>query len=171
MNDPILRLTEAMIRYDQGDPMRVHHFLKVYAFASAIGTREGLDEHTQFILEAAALVHDIGVRLAVETYGSTSGRFQEMVGPAEAEAMLRELDFPEDVIERVSYLVGHHHTYDRIDSPDYQILVEADFLVNLYEDNESPETVATVRRKIFKTATGTRLLDDLYAPERKQVLA
>ena len=162
MNDPILRLTEAMIRYDQGDPMRVHHFLKVYAFASAIGTREGLDEHTQFILEAAALVHDIGVRLAVETYGSTSGRFQEMVGPAEAEAMLRELDFPEDVIERVSYLVGHHHTYDRIDSPDYQILVEADFLVNLYEEGASEKAVRTAGEKIFRTAAGTDILKKMF---------
>ena len=168
MNDPILRLTEAMIRYDQGDPMRVHHFLKVYAFASAIGTREGLDEHTQFILEAAALVHDIGVRLAVETYGSTSGRFQEMVGPAEAEAMLRELDFPEDIIERVSYLVGHHHTYDRIDSPDYQILVEADFLVNLYEGSISPFGQQDAYNKLFRTETGKeycRLLYPVFDPE------
>ena len=162
MNDPILRLTEAMIRYDQGDPMRVHHFLKVYAFASAIGTREGLDEHTQFILEAAALVHDIGVRLAVETYGSTSGRFQEMVGPAEAEAMLRELDFPEDVIERVSYLVGHHHTYDRIDSPDYQILVEADFLVNSQENAMPLSAIRRAEETFFRTESGKWLLHAQY---------
>lgn len=163
MNDQILRLTEAMIRYDQGDPMRVHHFLKVYAFASAIGAREGLDEHSQFILEAAALVHDIGVHLAVETYGSPSGRFQEMVGPAEAETMLQALDFPADVVERVCYLVGHHHTYDQIDGKDFQILVEADFLVNLYEDSVSPVGQQNAYDQIFRTQTGKAFCRQLYA--------
>ena len=35
------------------------------------------------------------------------------------------------MIRRVEYLVGHHHTYKDIDGLDYQILVEADFLVNI----------------------------------------
>ena len=35
------------------------------------------------------------------------------------------------VTERVAYLIGHHHTYDKIEGMDYQILVEADFLVNI----------------------------------------
>ncbi len=56
-------------------------------------------------------------------------------GPALAEQMLSELGFEKDVIERVSFLVGHHHTYTGIDGLDYQILVEADFLVNLFEGN------------------------------------
>ena len=30
-------LTSAMIAYDAGDPMRIHHFLKVHAFARLIG--------------------------------------------------------------------------------------------------------------------------------------
>ena len=162
MENFILRLTEAMIRYDQGDPMRIHHFLKVHAFAALIGREEGLDERTQFILETAALVHDIGIHLAVETYGSSSGRFQEMVGPAEAETMLRELDYPEDVIQRVCFLVGHHHSYDQIDGLDYQILVEADFLVNLYEDSVSPVGQKDAFRYLFRTETGKRLCSQLY---------
>lgn len=50
------------------------------------------------------------------------------------------LCFSPKVTERVSYLVGHHHTYDHIDGMDYQILVEADFLVNFNENvNEGME--------------------------------
>lgn len=44
------------------------------------------------------------------------------------------LCFSPKVAERVSYLVGHHHTYDHIDGMDYQILVEVDFLVNFNEN-------------------------------------
>lgn len=172
MNRQHAELIRAMVDYDRGDPMRIHHFLKVHDLAAAIGTLEGLDPETQFILETAAILHDIGIHVSEEKYHSSSGKYQEQEGPAEAEKLLRGLGgYTEAQIGRVKYLVAHHHTYGNMDGLDYQILVEADFLVNLYEDNESPETVANVRRKIFKTATGTRLLDDLYAPERKQVLA
>lgn len=172
MNNRHAELIRAMVDYDRGDPMRIHHFLKVHDLAAAIGTLEGLDPETQFILETAAILHDIGIHVSEEKYHSSSGKYQEQEGPAEAEKLLRGLGgYTEAQIGRVKYLVAHHHTYGNMDGLDYQILVEADFLVNLYEDNESPETVANVRRKIFKTATGTRLLDDLYAPERKQVLA
>ena len=74
MKHSIRQLMDAMMIYDMGDPARIHHFLKVYAFASIIGQGEHLDEHTQFLLEAAALVHDIGIHLAEETYGDCSGK-------------------------------------------------------------------------------------------------
>lgn len=45
--------------------------------------------------------------------------------------MLENLSYDKDIIERVCYLVGHHHTYNSIDGMDYQILVEADFFGKL----------------------------------------
>ena len=62
--------------------------------------------------------------------------------------MLGRMHFGEKIIRRVSYLVGHHHTYDQIDGLDYQILVEADFLVNLYEDGVTKEAVMHAYNKI-----------------------
>lgn len=85
------------------------------------------------ILEAAAYVHDIGIKVAEEKYGRCTGKLQEQEGPAVAREMLEKLGFEEKVPERVCYLVGHHHTYTDMDEMDYQILVEADFLVNLYK--------------------------------------
>lgn len=153
---------DAMIVYDAGDPMRIHHFLKVHAFAAEIGRSERLDERTQFILEAAALTHDIGIHLAEETYGDCSGKYQELTGPSEAETLLKSLGFAGDIIQRVCYLIGHHHTYDMVDGPDYQILLEADFLVNLYEDSISPEGQQQIYEQIFQTETGKRLCRLLY---------
>ena len=65
----------------------------------------------------------------------------------------------------MSYLVGHHHTYSNIDGIDYQILVEADFLVNIDEDEMTKETTKNVREKIFKTKSGTQMLDNLFLTE------
>ena len=162
MEHSIKQVTAAMIAYDAGDPMRIQHFLKVHAFARLIGLDEGLDEHTQSVLEAAALVHDIGIHPAEAKYGSSAGKYQEELGPAEAEKLLTGLGWPEADIRRISFLVGHHHTYTAIDGPDYQILVEADFLVNLYEDHEPPAARKRAYEVIFRTETGKQLCRELY---------
>lgn len=154
-----------MIEFYRGDPARIQHFLKVHSFAQLIGQEEGLDEKTMYILEAAAYVHDIGIRPSVEKYGKENGSLQEKEGPAEAEKMMRELGFEPDVIERVSYLVGHHHTYSNIDGMDYQILVEADFLVNYYENQMKEETIRKSVSKIFRTETGKHIAEEMFYPE------
>ena len=151
-----------MTRYDDKDVKRIQHFLKVHEFARLIGFEENLDPYTQEVLEAAAIVHDIGIHKAEEKYGRNTGKYQEMEGPGEARTMLTALSWPQEVIDRVCYLVGHHHTYDNIDGMDYQILVEADFLVNLYEDQLPAEARKHAYTSIFRTKTGKRLCRELY---------
>lgn len=158
-------LRRRMTVYYTGDPARIQHFLKVYEFSLMIGVEEGLSEKELEILGAAALVHDIGIRSAEEKYGSCDGRLQEQEGPAEAEKMMAAVGYPQEVIARVSYLVGHHHTYTQIDGADYQILVEADFLVNLYEGESSRKTIYNTYRKIFRTEAGRRLCRIQFALE------
>lgn len=158
-------LYKKMIAFDKDDPMRIQHFVKVHSFARLIGQEEHLDEKTLYILEAAAIVHDIGIRPATEKYGHCNGKLQEQEGPAYAEEMMKKLGFAPEVISRVSYLVGHHHTYSQIDGMDYQILVEADFLVNYYEDGLDKETIKNSVKKIFKTETGKSIAQEMYYPE------
>ena len=64
--------------------------------------------------------------------------------------------------DRVAYLVGHHHTYTNIDGMDYQILVEADFLVNLYEDSVPKAAAQNALDKIFKTQTGKTICKEMF---------
>ncbi len=156
------RLLYAMMEYEKGCPKRVQHLLKVYEFARMIGKMEGLDTHTQFVLESAAVVHDIGIRPALEKYQSSAGSYQEVEGPPEAKKLLENLGWPEDVTERVCWLVGHHHTYTDIQGIDYQILVEADFLVNLYEEESAPSVQKNVYQKIFRTKSGKKICSLLY---------
>ena len=146
-----------MTAHDVGDPRRVQHFMKVSSFAALIGRLEGLDEHTLFVLEAAGLVHDIGIRPAEEKYGYENGQLQQELGPDAARPMLLDCGFDEAETERICYLIAHHHMYDNIDGADYQILIEADFLVNLYENHSGRDAVQHVYDTIFKTAAGKEL--------------
>lgn len=162
MDEQDRKLIEKMMEYYAGDPKRVQHFLKVYEFAKLIGESESLDTETMHILRTAAIVHDIGIKISEEKYGSSNGKYQEKEGPAVAEPMLLALGYDEAVIDRVLFLIAHHHTYNEIEGLDYQILVEADFLVNLFEDGSSREAAPKVQKNIFKTNTGTKYLSDLF---------
>lgn len=155
-------VAQAMAQYNAGDARRVNHLLKVYGFAKIIGECEGLDARTQEILEVAALTHDIGIRNSEQKYGSCSGERQQVEGPPEARTLLSALQADEALIERVCWLIAHHHTYSNIRELDYQILVEADFLVNAFEDEMDADAIQTVREKIFRTKTGVELIDTLY---------
>ena len=123
-------LARAMCRYEGDCVQRVNHFLKVHGFAKIIGEGEGYPTETRQLLEAAA--------------------------------MLEELGYPPAFVERVCFLVGHHHTYTAIDGVDYQALVEADFLVNISEDGMERPAIEAVEKQIFRTAVGKELLRTLY---------
>ncbi|MDD6572398.1 MAG: HD domain-containing protein [Thermoflexaceae bacterium] len=151
-----------MIRYYSNDPKRIQHFMKVHDFSRTIGILEGLNDKQLFILETAAIVHDIGIKASEEKYGNCMGKYQELEGPPIARLMLTKLGYEVDVIERVCFLVGHHHTYTNIDKADYQILVEADFIVNLYEDAASMDAILNAYQKIFRTNTGREILKTMF---------
>ena len=156
------RLLERMTEWYSGDPARIQHFIKVYTFAKEIAFGEGLDEKLTELIGAAALVHDIGIKIAEEKYGRSEGPLQEKEGAPKARKMLLETGYPEDMAERAAYLVGHHHTYTKIDGIDYRILVEADFLVNLFEDKAEERTIRSVLRNIFVTETGRNMCRTMF---------
>lgn len=158
----ISKIIEAMIKYYKGDMHDINHFLKVYAFAKTIGELEGLNAEEQFTLEVAAAVHDIACPLCRSKYGNTMGKHQE----EESEDLLREFlptfNLDADILERVIYLVCHHHTYQGADGKDYQILLEADYLVNADESNYSKANIESAYANIFKTASGKALLETIH---------
>lgn len=156
-----------MIAYYDGDPKRIQHFTKVHSYARLIGIGEELDDASLFILEAAAYTHDIGIRVAEEKYGRCDGKLQEQEGPIIAQKMISQLGFENYIVERICFLIGHHHTYDNIDGLDYQILVEADFLVNLYEDDAGNRAIDKAYKRIFKTETGKKIFRLMFGYEEE----
>lgn len=163
-NDSVINtLLNSMILYNEDDPLRIQHSVKVHSFAKLIAENEKLPAETVQLIEIAAILHDVGIRAAEKKYGHQNGKLQEQEGPAVAEDLMRKAGVDdEELIGRVKYLIGHHHTYTNIDGADYQILVEADFLVNLFEDKEPVSAVKHVRDRILKTASGIKLIETMY---------
>ena len=138
-----------MIAWEAGEPKRINHFLKVYGFAKAIASREQLSSATMNLVETAAILHDIGIRPALEKHGSSAGALQEEEGE--------------------TALVGHHHSYEYVHDIDHQILFEAYFLVNLNEKNAPAEEIQRARDNIFKTFTGKQFLEQIAPSQRQEV--
>ncbi len=153
----------AMVRYDGGDVPRVQHFVKVHDFARTIALLEGMEAEERFVLEAAAILHDVGIHAAEAKYGNCGGKHQEELGPAEARKVLAEVGgFTDGETERICWLIAHHHTYTGVTAADHRILLEADFLVNSFEDRLSEKAIRTFRDRVFRTPAALTLLDDMW---------
>ena len=158
----ISRILVKMIDYSAGNRKDINHLMKVHSYARIIGKGEGLSEELQKITEIAAIVHDIACPLCRNQYGNTNGKYQEAEGPALTESFLADTGLTREEIARIAYLVGHHHTYEGVEGLDYQILLEADYLVNADESGYSRENILHMRDTVSQTKTGTALLESIY---------
>ena len=158
----IAEFMEKMIVFSKKNMHDIDHFMKVWAYAKTIGELENIDDETQYILEIAALTHDISCPLCREKYGNTNGKYQEEEGAWLVKNFLADMGLTSVQIERVAYLVGHHHTFQRIDGLDYQILIEADFIVNAAESAYSKENIANFAETIMRTNSAKRITAEVF---------
>lgn len=158
-------IAKKMIVRSAGDHHDIEHFLKVYAYADLISRQEITDEGTRFVTLASALVHDIACPSLRKKCGSCPHHEQELLGEPLARELLQECKLSEEVADRISHLVGIHHSYDRIDGIDAQILMEADFIVNAQEQVLNASEALRMRKRLFKTHAGIELLNDIFALE------
>ena len=158
----IAQIMERMIAFYKGNIHNIDHTIRVWTYARTIGQLESLDSETQQILETAAIIHDIACPLCREIHGNTNGKFQEQLGEPMARNFLANSGLTEQQIDRVAFLVGHHHTLTGIDGLDYQILVEADYIANATENGYSAENVERFIEKVMKTESGKRLARTVF---------
>ena len=158
----VAEIMKKMINYSEGNTHDINHLIKVWTYAKTIGELEGIDEETQFILEVAAITHDIACPLCRIKYGNTNGKYQEKEGDPLVRDFLKDTGMSPEQIDRVAYLVGHHHTFDDIEEMDYQILIEADYIVNADESSYSAENIRNFRDKVFCTKSGKEILESVY---------
>ena len=57
-------------------------------------------------------------------------------------------------MNRVAYLVGHHHSQEQINGIDYQILIEAGYIVNASESGYSQQAIRSFMEHTMKTVFG-----------------
>lgn len=161
----ISQIMEKMIAFSNGNLRDMNHFMCVWTYAKTIGELEGLDRKTLETLEIAAITHDIACPLCREKYGNTNGKWQEEEGGPLVRSFLADAGLSAEQVDRVAYLVSHHHTYTDIDGIDYQILIEADYIVNASESGYSPENRKNFLEEHMKTESGKRLLRSTFCME------
>ena len=155
-------IMQKMIKISNGNIHDINHFIKVWTYAKTIAELDNIDSETQLILEVAAITHDIACPICREKYGNTNGKYQEIEGRTLVREFLKDSDLTSEQIERIAYLIAHHHTFKDIDGIDYQILIEADYIVNAEESNYSKENIANFSDRYFKTKIGKNLLKTIY---------
>ena len=158
----IAELMGRIVQYSDGNMHDIDHLTRVWAYAKTIGHLEQMDEDTQRVLEAAAIVHDIACPLCREKYGHTAGPLQEREGAILAADFLKDSGLTPAEVERVSFLVGHHHTLTDVDGADWQILLEADYIANAAENSWPKENVRHFLDTVCRTASGEQLIRSIF---------
>ncbi len=161
------RLIQAMKDLFGDDPRRIDHALNVLRHAQEIHSEEGGSE---LVAEAAAILHDIGIHEAERKHGSPGGRYQEIEGPPIARRIMTELEIAEPDIDHVCRIIANHHSDRDIDTLEFRIIWDADWLVNLPDvhASASQEKLETLIGKIFKTETGKRNAHQLYISNEEE---
>ena len=158
----VSEILDRMIAWPGSTVQDIEHLMKVWAYARLIGQLEGLDDHALYVLEIAAIVHDIACPSLRARTGQCNGKLQEREGAPLAAEFLKGMELPQADIDRVCFLVGHHHTFTGVDGIDWQILLEADYLVNASESHYTRENIRSFAEKICRTPSGRRLFTSIY---------
>ena len=126
------QLIRLVTQYFDADDRRIDHALRVLHHAERL-----MPEHPSCdpeILIAAALLHDIGIKISEEKHGYNNGKTQEEYGPPVAGGLLASIGFPPLKAEIVKNIIGNHHSPSRYDYPELVVLKEADQIVNRDEE-------------------------------------
>ena len=155
------KLVYEMQKYFAGDRKRIEHAIAVLDYAEQIQAVEGGDP---LVVKAAAILHDIGIHEAERKYGSSAGKYQEIEGPPIAGEMLSQFDIPAEVLEHISRIIANHHSAKDIDTTEFRIVWDADWLVNIPAEfhDAGEEKLREIIDKTFKTREGRRLAGELF---------
>ncbi|MDP3791695.1 MAG: HD domain-containing protein [Candidatus Omnitrophota bacterium] len=166
MPDIETRLLSKMEGYFAEDAKRIRHARAVLGYAKEILEKEKGDRE---VVIPAAILHDIGIKECEKKYNSTAGHLQEKEGPPIATGILHDLNVDEEIISEVCQIIASHHSPGEIDTANFRILWDADWLVNLRDeyDINDREKLKDVIKKVFLTATGRSRAEEIYIKNEK----
>ncbi len=138
------------------DQRRITHALQVLEYTEELLRTETADPRVVF---AAAILHDIGIQEAERRHGSAAGKYQEMEGPPIAKRIMTAIGLDAATIEHVCRIVGSHHSAGDIDTPEFRLVWDADWLVNIPEEYADcdADRLQDIIMKVFRTNTGKQL--------------
>lgn len=148
--------------YFGADAKRIAHAKEVLRFSEELLSVEPADPR---IVIPASILHDVGIKLAEEKYGSAAGHYQEIEGPAVAKSIMRKIGLKETVIDEVCQIIGCHHSPGKIRTNNFKVLYDADWLVNLKDEIavKDNDELRRIIAKVFLTETGRAIAYRIYA--------
>lgn len=158
------QLIKEMKKVFGSDNRRIRHALSVLKYAEQIQAEQGGD---MLIVQAAAILHDIGIHRAERKYGSTAGKYQEIEGPPIARKILQKYDLPAESVEHICRIIANHHTARDIDTTEFRIVRDADWLVNIPDEHAALDSrkLRDLIGRVFKTRKGAELATGLFLNE------
>jgi len=158
------KVTTEMEQYFNQHPEHIEHTKKVLGYARQIMEEEGGDRE---VIIASALLHDIGLLESMRKYNSYAGKYQQLEGPPIARKILEGAGANQDFISEVCDVVGSHHTRGVIDTINFHIIWDADWLGNFdtHYGQEDDERKRELIDKLFITQTGNKLARQIYLSE------
>jgi len=173
MRNRSITLKEALIeeleQFFGEDKKRIDHARKVLEFAEEILKNEKGDYH---IVIPAAILHDVGIKIAEEKYGSSDGKLQEKEGPPVAEKILLKHGVSRQIIDEVCEIIAHHHTPGVVKTLNFSILYDANMIVNLGDiaNDLTEEKIDQLIKIVFLTDTGRKIATrELLKKKNKQI--
>jgi HD superfamily phosphohydrolase YqeK len=165
MQNDIDALRKQLIRelenYFGSDRKRIDHAKSVLKYAEQLLREEQADP---YVVIPAALLHDVGIKVAEEKYQSSAPRYQEQEGPAVAGKILVEMGYEDNNIYEICVIIAHHHSPREFEDTNFKVVYDADWLVNLRDevDVKDTEKLRAAIAKIFLTASGKRMAEEIY---------
>ena len=155
------KLIKELETYFKNDSKRINHAKKVMDFAEELLKQEKGDWH---IVIPAAILHDVGIKVSEEKYGSSAGHYQEKEGPAIARSILEKFDLKKDDVNEICDIIAHHHTPGKVNTQNFRILYDADWLVNLKDeiDLNDKDKLKGIINRVFLTKAGRELAKKVY---------
>ncbi|MFW6137734.1 MAG: HD domain-containing protein [Spirochaetota bacterium] len=155
------KLLEEMVNFYGDERKWVDHTREVLSYAEEILKTEQGD---WYIVVPAAILHDVGIKIAQQKYGSYAGPLQEKEGPPVARKILLKVGLNMESIDEICSIIAHHHSPGKIKTKNFSILYDADWLVNLRDEYnvKDRKKLSGIIAKVFLTETGRKLARKMY---------
>jgi HD superfamily phosphodiesterase len=144
------------------DSHRIDHAMAVLGYAEAIlDVSPGV---CGLVVRAAAILHDIGIPTAEQKHGNSSGKYQEIEGPPIAREILESMNIDAGATDHICTIVANHHSARDIDTPEFRIIWDADWLVNIPDEHDTSDSksMSELINKVFKTPKGRTIAQELF---------
>ena len=163
-------IIKKMKEYFAGDKKRINHALQVANYADELIKLYQKEELNQEInpevIIYTAILHDIGIKNSEKKYGSSAPRYQEIEGPPVARNILSSLSIKGSIIDEVCEIIGNHHSPGKINTYNFSLLYDADWLVNLPDIHDlckkSQQEIKNIINKLYLSEVGKKKAKEIF---------